>query len=178
MPPKHIKIYFLSTVAPALQPVMFAHEEEDSVFQASIKAVRKNLFLRQTLAARISTQMQFGLEGEQQVLLGGNSGLRGYAPRQFSGTKRIRLNLESRTVFWEHPLVVIGSAVFADVGYIWTGDTSNIGIPRRSVGLGLRLGLPRLSGSRVYRADLAYPLDGPEKPSLMPVFTYAIGHAF
>ena len=155
-----------------------AHEEEDSVFEASIKAVRKNLFLRQTLAARISTQMQFGLEGEQQVLLGGNSGLRGYDPRQFSGTKRIRLNLESRTIFWEHPLVVIGSAIFADVGYIWTGEASDIGIPKRSVGFGLRLGLPKLSGSRVYRADLAYPLDGPEKPSLMPVFTYAIGHAF
>ena len=155
-----------------------AHEEEDSVFQASIKAVRKNLFLRQTLAARISAEMQFGLEGQQQVLLGGNSGLRGYDPRQFSGTKRIRLNLESRTIFWEHSLIVIGSAIFADVGYIWTGDTSDIGIPRRSVGFGLRLGLPKLSGSRVYRADLAYPLDGPEKPSLIPVFTYAIGHAF
>ena len=155
-----------------------AHEEEDSVFQASIKAVRKNLFLRQTLAAQISAEMQFGLEGEQQVLLGGNNGLRGYDPRQFSGTKRIRLNLENRTIFWEHPLVVIGSAIFADVGYIWEGDTSDIGIPKRSVGFGLRLGLPKLSGSRVYRADLAYPLDGPEKPSLMPVFTYAIGHAF
>ena len=155
-----------------------AHEEEDSVFQATIKAVRKNLFLRQTLAAQISAEMQFGLEGEQQVLLGGNNGLRGYDPRQFSGTKRIRLNLESRTIFWEHPLVVIGSSIFADVGYIWEGDTSDIGIPKRSVGLGLRLGLPKLSGSRVYRADLAYPLDGPEKPSLMPVFTYAIGHAF
>ena len=155
-----------------------AHEEEDSVFEASIKAVRKNLFLRQTLAARISTRMQFGLEGEQQVLLGGNSGLRGYDPRQFSGTKRIRFSLESRTIFWEHPLVVIGSAIFADVGYIWEGDASDIGIPKRSVGFGLRLGLPKLSGSRVYRADLAYPLDGPEKPSLMPVFTYAIGHAF
>ena len=155
-----------------------ANEEEDSAFQASIKVVRKNLFLRQTLAARISTEMQFGLEGEQQVLLGGNSGLRGYDPRQFSGTKRIRLNLESRTIFWEHSLVVVGSAVFADIGYIWEGDTFDIGSPRRSVGFGLRLGLPKLSGSRVYRADLAYPLDGPEKPSLIPVFTYAIGHAF
>ena len=155
-----------------------AHEEEDSAFQASIKAVRKNLFLRQTLAARISTEMQFGLEGEQQVFLDGNSGLRGYDPRQFSGTKRIRLNLESRTIFWEHPLVVVGSAIFADVGYIWTGDASDIGTPKRSIGLGLRLGLPKLSGSRVYRADLAYPLDEPQKPSLIPVFTYAIGHAF
>ncbi len=155
-----------------------AHEEGDSMFQASIKAVRKNLFLRQTLAARISAEMQFGLEGEQQVLLGGNSGLRGYDPRQFSGTKRIRLNLESRTIFWEHPLIVVGSAIFADVGYIWTGDAVDIGTPKRSVGFGLRLGLPKLSGSRVYRADLAYPLDGPEKPSLIPVFTYAIGHAF
>ena len=153
-------------------------EEEDSVFQANIKAVRKNLFLRQTLAARISTEVQFGLQGEQQVLLGGNSGLRGYDPRQFSGTKRIRLNLESRTIFWEHSLVVVGSAIFADIGYIWEGDTFDVGAPKRSVGFGLRLGLPKLSGSRVYRADLAYPLDGPGKPSRIPVFTYAIGHAF
>lgn len=155
-----------------------AHEEEDSVFQVSIKAVRKNLFLRQTLAARVSAEMQFGLEGEQQVLLGGNSGLRGYNPREFSGTKRIRLNLESRTIFWEHPLIVVGSAIFADVGYIWTGDAVEIGIPKRSVGFGLRLGIPKLSGSRVYRADLAYPLDGPGRPSSKPVFTYAIGHTF
>ena len=155
-----------------------AHEGKDSVFQASLKAVHKNLFLRQTLAAQISTNMQFGLEGESQVLLGGNSGLRGYDPRQFSGTKRIRLNIESRTIFWEHPLIVVGSAIFADIGYIWAEETFDIGIPRRSVGFGLRLGLPKLSGSRVYRADLAYPLDGPEKPSLIPVFTYAIGHAF
>ncbi len=155
-----------------------ADEEEDSVFQASIRAIRKNLFLRQTLAARISTEMQFGLEGEQQVLLGGNSGLRGYDPRQFSGTKRIRFSVESRSIFKEHPLVVVGAALFADVGYIWTGETSDIGIPKRSVGFGLRLGLPKLSGSRVYRADLAYPLDGEGKPSLIPVFTYAIGHAF
>jgi hypothetical protein len=155
-----------------------AHEEEDSVFQASIKAVHKDLFLRQTLAALISTNQQFGLGGERQVLLGGNSGLRGYNPREFSGTKRIRLNLESRTIFWEHPLIVVGSAIFADVGYIWTGDAVEIGIPRRSVGFGLRLGIPKLSGSRVYRADLAYPLDGPGRPSFKPVFTYAIGHAF
>ena len=170
-------LFFLNGLA-GLTTRFIANEEENSMFQASIKAVRKNLFLRQTLAARIFTEMQFGLEGERQVLLGGNSGLRGYAPRQFSGTKRIRLNLESRTIFWEHPLVVIGSAIFADVGYIWTGDTSDIGTPKRSVGFGVRLGLPKLSGSRVYRADLAYPLDGPEKPSLIPVFTYAIGHAF
>lgn len=154
------------------------HEEEDSVFEASIKAVRKNLFLGQTLAARISTNMQFGLEGEQQVFLDGNSGIRGYDPRQFSGTKRIRLNLESRTILLEHPLIVVGSAIFADVGYIWEGDAFDVGTPKRSVGVGLRLGLPKLSGSRVYRADLAYPLDGLEKAWFKPVFTYAIGHAF
>ena len=155
-----------------------AEAGEDSVLQVRVKAVRKNLFLRQTLAAQLSTTMQFGLKGERQVLLGGSSGLRGYAPRQFSGTKRIRLNLESRTIFWEHSLVVVGSAVFADIGYIWEGGSFDIGAPIRSVGFGLRLGLPKLSGSRVYRADLAYPLDGPEKPSLIPVFTYAIGHTF
>ena len=157
----------------------FAKQQgEDSVFKASIKAIGKNLFLRQTLAARISTEMQFGLEGEQQVILGGNRGLRGYDSRQFSGEKRIRLNVESRTIFWEHPLIVVGSALFADVGYIWNGDAFDLGNAKRSVGFGLRVGIPKLSGSRVYRLDLAYPLDSPEKPSFKPVFTYAIGHAF
>ena len=117
-----------------------ADEEEDSVFQASIRAIRKDLFLRQTLAARISTEMQFGLEGEQQVLLGGNSGLRGYDPRQFSGTKRVRFSVESRSIFKEHPLVVVGAAIFADVGYIWTGDTSDIGIPKAECRIRIAVG--------------------------------------
>jgi outer membrane protein assembly factor BamA len=153
-------------------------QAEDSVFSVNIKIVRKNLFLHQTLAAQISTEMQFGLEGEEQVLFGGNRGLRGYASRQFSGDKRIRLNIESRTIFWQHPLIVVGTAIFADVGYIWTGDAFDLGDPKRSVGFGLRVSIPKLSGSRVYRVDLAYPLDGPEKSSFKPVLTYAIGHAF
>ncbi|MCZ6679083.1 MAG: hypothetical protein O7E52_17760 [Candidatus Poribacteria bacterium] len=150
---------------------------EDSVFNATIRAIRKNLF-HQTLAAQISTVMGFGLDGERQVILGGENGLRGYDTRQFSGEKMIRLNVESRMIFWEHSLLVVGSAIFADMGYIWNGEEFNLGDVKRSVGAGLRFSIPKLNGSRVFRMDLAYPLDGPEKLSFKPILTYAIGHAF
>lgn len=154
----------------------------DSILNASLKLVRKDLFY-QTLAAQISTMMEFGLSGESQVILGGMSGLRGYSSRQFSGEKMILLNLESRTIFRGgifkavSPWIVFGSAIFVDVGYVWNGEQFDLREPRRSVGFGIRASIPKLSGSRVYRLDLAYPLDEPEKSS-KPVLTYGIGHLF
>ena len=150
---------------------------EESVFSANIKVIRKNLF-HQTLAAQISTVMGFGLDGKSQVLLGGENGLRGYATRQFSGEKMIRVNIESRAIFWQHPLLVVGSVLFADVGYVWNGEVFNLGKPKRSVGFGLRFSLPKLGRSQAYRLDLAYPLDSPEASLSKPVLTYAIGHVF
>ena len=154
----------------------------DSVLNTSLKLVRKDLFY-QTLAAQISTMMEFGLSGESQVILGGLNGLRGYSSRQFSGEKAVLLNLESRTIFrggifrTVSPWIVLGSAVFVDVGYVWNGEQFDLHEPIRSVGFGIRASIPKLSGSRVYRLDLAYPLDEPEKSS-KPVFHYGIGHLF
>ena len=154
----------------------------DSVLNTSLKLVRKDLFY-QTLAAQISTMMEFGLSGESQIILGGLNGLRGYSSRQFSGEKAVLLNLESRTIFrggifrTVSPWIVLGSAVFVDVGYVWNGEQFDLHEPIRSVGFGIRASIPKLSGSRVYRLDLAYPLDEPEKSS-KPVFTYGIGHLF
>ena len=156
----------------------FATQDLDrSVFSANFKVIATDL-LHQTFAAQISTVLGFDLDGESQVILGGENGLRGYSTREFSGEKMIRLNIESRKIFWEHSLVVVGSAVFADVGYIWNGEGLDLGDPKRSVGFGLRAGLPKLGGSRVYRLDVAYPLDGAEVSLLKPVFSYAIGHVF
>ena len=102
--------------------------------------VRKNL-LYQTLAAQMSTVFEFGLEGESQVILDGENGLRGYNPYAFSGEKMIILNIESRSIFrgglfeklesW----LVVGSALFLDVGYVWNGDELVLSEPKRSVGI-------------------------------------------
>ena len=155
----------------------------DSVLTARIKTTCKDL-LYQTLVAQISTVMGFDLGGRRQVILGGTSGLRGYSSWAFSGEKKLLLNLESRTIFRGgifkkvENLIVLGSAIFADVGYVWNGITFNLQAPKRSVGFGLRFSLPKLTESRVYRLDLAYPLDVAGKFSFKPVITYGIGHVF
>lgn len=155
----------------------------DSVLSAKIKTTCKDL-LYQTLVAQISTVMGFDLDGRRQVILGGTSGLRGYSSWAFSGEKKMLLNLESRTIFRGgifkkvESLIVLGSAIFADVGYVWNGAAFNPQGPKRSIGFGLRFSLPKLTESRVYRLDLAYPLDLTGKFSLTPVITYGIGHVF
>jgi hypothetical protein len=158
-------------------------EPRESVFNGRIKLARKNL-LYQTLAARLSTVFEFGREGESQVILDGENGMRGYSPYAFNGEKRIILNIESRTIFNGglleklNSLVVIGSVIFLDLGYIWSGNELVLSQPKRSIGAGLRFSIPRLSGSRIYRFDFAYPLDTLEGASRVPVITYGIGHVF
>ena len=159
----------------------FAEQLEDSLLNARVKMIRKGWF-HQTLAVRVSTVMGFDLGGRSQVILGGLNGLRGYATREFSGEKVLSLNVESRTIFGGRlfdkleSLIVLGSVIFADMGYIWNGEEFNLREPKRSVGFGLRFSLPRLTDSRVYRLDLAYPLDNPEGSSF--VVTYGIGNVF
>ena len=173
--------FFLNTQAD--YTTRFSNMPRDSVFNGKIKLIRKNL-VYQTLAAQLSTVFEFGLENESQIILDGENGMRGYSPYAFNGEKMVILNIESRTIFRGgifdqlNSLVVVGSAIFLDIGYIWSGDNFNFSQPKRSLGAGLRFSIPRLSGSRVFRFDLAYPLDTHEGASRAPVFTYGIGHIF
>jgi hypothetical protein len=102
------------------------------------------------------------LDPENQVLLGGDSGLRGYPIRYQAGESRTVLNVEQRffTDLYPWRLFRVGWAVFADVGRIGGRD------PRATephgtlydVGAGLRLSSPRASGRNVLHIDLAFPL--------------------
>ena len=177
----HQELLFLNTHADFT--TRLSNEPRESVFNGKIKMVRKNL-LYQTLAAQLSTVFEFGLEGESQVILDGENGLRGYNPYAFSGEKMIILNIESRSIFRDgifeklESWVVVGSALFLDVGYVFNGGELVLSEPKRSIGMGLRFSIPRLSGSRVFRCDFAYPLDVQGGTSRVPVITYGIGHVF
>ena len=177
----HHNLLFLNTHADFT--TRLSDEPRESVFNGRIKMVRKNL-LYQTLAAQLSTVFEFGLEGESQVILDGENGLRGYSPYAFSGEKMIILNIESRSIFRDgifeklESWLVVGSALFLDVGYVWNGGELVLSEPKRSIGMGLRFSIPRLSGSRVFRCDFAYPLDVQGGTSRVPVITYGIGHVF
>ncbi len=112
------------------------------------------------------------LDEEDQLLLGGDSGLRGYPLRYQAGDRRFLLTLEQRfysdrEVFH---LAHLGAAVFFDAGQAWFVDTLT---PRdrllelqqqqrvlKDIGLGLRIASSRSSRGAVLHLDVAFPLDG------------------
>ncbi len=105
-----------------------------------------------------------GLDLDRQILVGGDSGVRGYPLRYQSGTKRAVVTLEERffTDWYPWHLVRIGYAAFFDAGRTWGRDprgTPSLGL-LRDVGFGLRLGSPRASSGTIVHIDLAFPLDG------------------
>jgi len=104
------------------------------------------------------------LDADQQILLGGDSGLRGYPLRYQSGEGRWLFTAEQRffTNWYPFQLFNVGGAVFYDMGATWGRDplgTPSLGL-LRDVGFGLRLGNSRSALGNVLHIDVAFPLDG------------------
>jgi hypothetical protein len=107
------------------------------------------------------------LDPENQLLLGGDTGLRGYPLRYLRGDQRVLFTVEQRFFSGRElfHLVHLGAAVFFDAGSAWFADgDGKIAADRellRDIGLGLRIGSSRSSarGTMVH-LDLAYPLNG------------------
>jgi len=106
------------------------------------------------------------LDADQQILLGGDNGLRGYPLRYQSGEGRWLFTAEQRwfTNWYPFQLFNVGAAVFYDMGATWGRDP--LGTPSqgllRDIGFGLRLGSARSALGNVLHIDVAYPLDGDE----------------
>ena len=100
-----------------------------------------------------------------ELLLGGDNGLRGYPLRYQSGTRRVLLTLEERlyTDLYYFQLFRIGAAAFFDRGRAWGGATENSENSDwlSDVGLGLRLFNTRAAFSNVLHIDLAFPIGAP-----------------
>ena len=108
------------------------------------------------------------LDPENQLLIGGDSGLRGYPLRYQSGDRRALLTLEQRwyTDWHLFKLIRVGAAAFVDAGRAWYADGTG---PEQygwlgDAGVGLRLGSSRTSSGSMVHIDLATPLAG--DPSL------------
>lgn len=98
-----------------------------------------------------------------ELLLGGDTGLRGYPLRYQSGTRRALLTLEERLYtdqYWFR-LFRVGGAVFLDTGRAWGGDKVNPVNPGwlSNVGFGLRIFSVRAAFGNVLHVDVAFPLD-------------------
>lgn len=121
-------------------------------------------FGKHLLFASLSGDLARQLDTEDQLLLGGDSGLRGYPLRFQTGDRRVLFTVEhrffsNREIFH---LASVGAAVFFDAGQAWFVDvkTSQERQLLKDVGVGLRLGSVRSSRGAVVHLDAAFPLDG------------------
>jgi outer membrane protein assembly factor BamA len=123
------------------------------------RQTRRRLFFMSLTATAGSN-----LDLDQQILLGGDSGLRGYPLRYQTGEGRWLFTAEQRffSNWFPFQLFNVGGAVFYDMGATWGHDA--LGTPSqgllRDVGFGLRFGANRSALGNVLHIDIAFPLDG------------------
>jgi hemolysin activation/secretion protein len=133
-----------------------------------------------TGVAHLETAYARDIDPENQLELGGDTGLRGFKVKTFTGNKTMLLNLEGRA-YYPHEVLHLaywGGACFMDVG-----QAQPVGMPftakdfHASVGVGMRIALTRSAGGSVYRFDVAYAL-GPIQQDHRIVFSIASGQGF
>lgn len=139
--------------------------QHNSIISMSARYYQRNLE-KHLFSASLSATTSHRLDPEQQVLLGGDNGLRGYPLRYQSGKHRAALTLEQRffTDWYPFRLFRVGYAVFFDAGRVWGRDprgAHSLGT-LYDAGIGLRLSSPRSSGRSIVHVDLAFPINGNE----------------
>jgi outer membrane protein assembly factor BamA len=119
---------------------------------------------RRLLFMNLSATAGSNLDVENQILLGGDNGLRGYPLRYQAGTGRWMFTAEQRMFsnWFPFQLFNVGGAAFFDVGRV-TGRDPLGSEPQgllKDVGVGLRFGNSRSALGNVLHVDFAFPLDG------------------
>jgi hypothetical protein len=120
----------------------------------------KNWLFFATLAGTKGWQLDL----DNQILLGGDNGLRGYPLRYQDGTARALFSVEQRyfTDWYIFRLFRVGAAVFFDTGRVW--GTAPLAQPNLGLlsdaGFGLRFGNSRSGLGNVVHVDLAFPFNG------------------
>ena len=106
----------------------------------------------------------WNLDLDDQILLGGDNGLRGYPLRYQDGTARALFTVEQRyfTDWYPFRLFRVGGAIFFDAGRVWGNvplAQPNLGL-LTDAGFGLRFGNARSALGNVVHVDLAFPFNG------------------
>ena len=115
--------------------------------------------------ASLTATLASNLDPEEQLLLGGDNGLRGFPLRYQAGTASALLTFEERLYTPWQPLKLfdVGAALFVDAGRTW-GSSTLAAQPAgwlADAGFGLRLGSARSALGNVLHVDIAFPLNGP-----------------
>jgi len=153
---------------------------ENGIFFANLNLFWKTgWILDQTFVGHLEFNSTRRLDGERQLVLGGDTGLRGYKNNAFTGQRSLLLNLENR-LFWDRELchlVYMGGVVFFDSGVIASSARGLANRVKNDVGAGLRFSPSRSSSGGVVRIDVAYAInEGPGGSRW--VVSVRGGHAF
>lgn len=149
----------------------------------NVNYYRKNSFVpNNTIVAHGEIARGIHMDGDSQLMLGGDSGLRGYRLHAFAGTRSLMANVEDRLYLvndWLH-VVSLAPVVFWDAGYVWP-TRQGAWQPKdlkHDVGFGMRFGFPRSASFSAMRMDISYALNSAQAPNSRWLFSLAVGHAF
>lgn len=154
---------------------------ENVLLTAGVNLFWKTHWTRdRTLVLHVEGARGRWLDRSNQIVLGGNSGLRGYKNDSLVGHQSILFNLEDRFFLdgeWLH-LVRLGGVLFVDAGTV-APEGAGMSFPRfkTDVGAGFRLAGTRSRSGGVARIDFAYALNGGPGGSRLVVSVKA-GQAF
>ncbi|MBQ4862265.1 hypothetical protein J8L98_11255 [Pseudoalteromonas sp. MMG013] len=124
-----------------------------------------NTTIQDSWYANIQLRFAKNLTADQQLTLGGETGLRGFPINYQHGSKSVLVNIERR-YYWEYDLLQlfkVGGAVYFDIGRV-RGNTLVHSDPNylKNLGAGLRLAPSRANAGLVLHLDVAAPLNGPD----------------
>ena len=145
----------------------FELDETERVWARAYATFRQQRSGRFSLAGTLQGVMTHNLPPDEQLLGGGDTGLRGYPSRYQSGDRSVLFSLEERyfSDIYIARILRLGFAAFFDVGRTWFSDNpDDHGYGALAdVGIGLRFESTRTRQDRVLHVDFAFPLvDGPD----------------
>ena len=126
----------------------------------SMRYLRKHA-LRHALVGKLQYRHGHNLDPEVQLLLGAETGLRGYPVRQYAGDRSLLLSAEERWFFADDvgQLLSLGAAAFVDSGFVWPeAEAVDLADLKTGVGVSLLIGSNRLSSRGGVRVDVGYGL--------------------
>ena len=142
---------------------------ENAVLSGSVQ-LNLNTDLTESWYSLIRIHLGENLTADQQISLGGETGLRGYPLNYQSGDRSVLFSVEKR-YYWEYHLLQlfkVGGAAFYDIGHAWYQHPASSGLignndVLHNVGIGLRLAPSRANARTIIHLDLAMPINPREE---------------
>ncbi|PAJ73872.1 hypothetical protein CJF42_13620 [Pseudoalteromonas sp. NBT06-2] len=141
----------------------FKHDDIENALLSTSTQLHYNTNVSHSWYAKLKVQYSKNLTLDNQLTLGGDTGLRGYPIHYQSGEQSFLFNLEKR-YYWEYnflQLFSVGAAAFFDIGRAWNSNKDNgiNGDILKDIGIGLRLAPSKANSKTVIHIDLSIPLD-------------------